>query len=142
MKARREEVFKVYQAKELSMPVKIKINDVEFFVGFILNRLNELKMSYIERVDNVEETPEIENTKGELIKSIKFDYRFEVSGRERKTRNDLVLIKSPNEDYYRVKLISEPAIPGMPEDAIDRTIDFTHNLVLDWNKNKERIIGI
>jgi len=140
--ARREEIFKVYQAKEISMPVKVKTNEIEFFVGFVLNHFNELKTGYIERVDNFEEMPETKNIKGELVRSIKFDYRFETSGRERKTRNTLILTKHPKEDYYRVRLVSEPAIPGMPEDAIDRTVDFIHDLMLNWAKNKERIIGI
>jgi len=142
MKVRREEVFKVYQAKELSMPVKVNLNEKEFFVGFVLDRLDELKTGYVERVDNVEEMPEIENVKGELVKSIKFDYRFEVSGRERRTRNNLILTKSHKEDYYRVRLVSEPAVPGMPEDAIDRTVDFVHDMILYWAKNRKRIMGI
>ena len=139
--ARREEVFKVYQAKELSMPVKVNLNEIEFFVGFLLGRLNELKTGYIERIENVEEMPEIENVKGELVKSIRFNYYFEVSGREKRTKNSLILTKSPQDDYYRVKLVSEPAVPGMPEDAIDRTVDFVLDIMMYWAKNKERIIG-
>ena len=141
-KARREEIFKVYQAKEVSMPVKVQLNEIEFFVGYLFNRLTELKTGYVESVENVEVTPEIENVKGELVRTIKFNYRFSVSGRERKTKNDLILIKDPKEDYYRAKLVSEPAVPGMPEDAIDRTIDFVHDIILEWVRNKERIIGL
>jgi len=142
MEARREKIFKVYQARELSMPVKVKLNEVEFFVGFLINRLDELRAGHVEKVDNVEEMPEIENVKGELVRSIRFDYRFEVSGREKRTKNNLILLKSPKEDYYRVRLVSEPATPGMPEDSIDVTVDFVHDIMLYWAKNKERIIGI
>jgi len=140
--ARRKEIFKVYQAKEVSMPVKVQLNEIEFFVGFLYNRLTELKTGYVESVENIEITPEIENVKGELIRSVKFNYRFSISGQTRKTKNSLILIKDPKEDYYRAKLVSEPAVPGMPEDAIDRTIDFVHSIVLEWAKNKERIIGM
>ena len=35
---------------------------------------------------------------------------------------------------------SDPSVPGMPESSIDRTIDFVHNMVLDWAKNKDRLI--
>jgi len=138
---RREKIFKVYQAKELSMPVKVNLNEIEFFVGFVLNRLDELKIGYLGRTENIEEIPEVENVKGELIRSIKFYYYFEVSGRERGTKNNLILTKSPQDDYYRVKLVSEPAVHGMPEDAIDRTIDFVFGMMMYWTKNKERIIG-
>jgi len=140
-KVRKEELFKVYEARELSMPVKVALNDKEFFIGVFLDRLDELKTGYIERVGNVQELKEIENVKGEIIKEVKFDYRFEASGKERKTRNSLILTKSPREDYYRVKLVSEPAFPGMPESAIDRTTDFVHDFALYWIKNRERIVG-
>jgi len=141
VKVRKEEMFKVYQARELSMPVKVAMNEKEFFIGAFLDRLDELRTGYIERVENVEQMPEIENVKGELVKAIRFNYRYEATGQERKTRNSLILAKSAQENYYRVKLVSEPAVPGIPESAIDRTIDFVHDTVLYWIRNKERIIG-
>jgi hypothetical protein len=140
-KTRREEIFKVYQAKELSMPVKILPSELPFFIGFLLNRLEEMRTGTFERVEEIKELPEIENVKGELVKTIRFDYYFTVSGRGRGTKNELICIKSPEEYYYRVKLVSNPASPGMPEDAIDRTIDFIHSLSMEWSKNKKRIIG-
>jgi len=140
-KVRKEEIFKVYQARELSMPVKVMSNEKEFFIGLFLDRLDDLRTGYIERVDNVEEMPEIENVKGELIRTIKFDYRFEASGRERKTRNNLILTKSAREDHYRVKLVSEPAVPGLSESAIDRTVDLVHEIILYWVRNKQRIMS-
>ena len=138
---RKEKIFKVYQAKEYSMPVKIKLNEIEFFVSYLLSRLDELKSGYTEKIENIEEMPEIENVKGELVRTIKFDYYFEISGRRRGTRNSLIITKAPKEEYYRVKLISEPAVPGMPEDAIDRTVDVIFDMMMYWAKNKERIIG-
>ena len=56
------------------------------------------------------------------------------------TKNRLILTKSPKEDYYRVSLASEPGVPGMPESAIERTIDFVHEAVLYWARNKDRFI--
>jgi len=140
-KERREKIFKVYQARELSMPVKVKTNEIEFFVGYVLNSLNELRTGYTERMENIEETPEIENVKGELVRSIKFDYYFQVAGGERGTKNTLIMTKHPQEDYYRVRLICEPASPGMPESVIERTVDLIFDMMIHWAKNKERIIG-
>jgi len=138
---RKEELFKAYQARQLSMPVKVPLNERIFFIGFFLDRLDDLKTGYIERVENIEDVPEIENVKGELMKEIKFEYRYETSGRERKTRNSLILTKSPQDSYYRVRLVTEPAIPGMPENTIDRTIDFVHDICIYWAKNKKRLMG-
>jgi ABC-type lipoprotein release transport system permease subunit len=138
---RKEEVFKVYQSREVSMPVKIKLNEKDFFLGFFLDRLNILKSGHKEKVENIEDIPEEESTKGELTKIIKFDYCFETIGQKRKTRNSLILTKSQKEDYYRVKLSSEPAIPGTPESAIERSVDIVNDIVLYWAKNKDRMIN-
>ncbi len=56
-------------------------------------------------------------------------------------KNRLTLVKSPYEDYYRVRLSSEPAVPGIPEKYIDRASRFVHDITIDWAKNKERIMG-
>ncbi len=140
-KVRKEEIFKVYQGRELSMPVKVGLGEKEFFIGFFLDRLDELKTGTLESVDDVENVPEIENVKGELVKEIRFRYRFGGTGEERKTRNSLSLTKSPREDYYRVRLATEPAVPGTPASTIERTIDFVHDAIMDWTRNKNRIIG-
>ena len=140
-KERREKIFKVYQARELSMPVKVKTNEIEFFVSYVLSSLNDLRIGYVERIENIEETPEIENIKKELVRSIKFDYYFQVAGGRRGTKNTLIMTKHPQEDYYRVKLICEPTSPGMPESVIERTVDLIFDMMMYWVKNKERIIG-
>ncbi len=141
VKAREEEIFKVYQARELSMPVKVSLNEILFFISFCLDRLSDLRSGLIERIEKIEEAPEIENVKSELIKRINFEYVISVSGQEQRTKNTLVLIKSPDEDYYRVRLISEPAVPGLPESVIERTVELVHKIVMDWTREKETIIS-
>jgi ABC-type lipoprotein release transport system permease subunit len=138
---RKEEIFKVYQERRLSIPVKVLLNEKEFFIGYFLDRLNDLKSGFLERVENIEEVPEKESARGELVKEIKFDYYFVASGQDRRTLNTLFLIKSPQEDYYRARLSSEPAVPGIPESTIDRTVDVIHEIALYWARNKERILG-
>jgi hypothetical protein len=140
-KEREEEIFKAYQSRQLGMPVKVPPNEIAFFIGFILNRLNELKSGFLERVENIEDVPEIENVKGELIKIIKFEYSFGTTDRSKKTINNLILSKSPYEDYYRAKLESKPSVPGLPDSVIERTINFVHDLCLNWAKNKNRFIS-
>jgi len=140
-RARKEEIFKAYQARELSMPIKVASNEILFFISFCLDHLRDLRTGLLEKVEKIEETPEIENVKGELVKTIKFEYVFTVSGQERRTKNTLILTKSPREDYYRVRLLSEPAIPGLPESTIERTVDLVHEIIMDWVREKERIIS-
>jgi len=139
--ARKEEIFKTYHARELSMPIKVPLNEILFFISFCLDRLGDLRSGIMEKVENIEETPEIENVKGELVKTIKFEYSFTVYGKEQRTKNTLILTKSPDENYYRVRLVSEPAVPGLPESIIERTVDFVHGIIIDWAKEKKRIIS-
>jgi ABC-type antimicrobial peptide transport system permease subunit len=140
-KERKEEIFKVYQERQLSMPVRVQSNEVEFFISFMLDRLNELKTGYLERVKNVEVVPETENVRGEFVRAINFDYAYGTLGRERGTENQLIMTKSPDEDYYRVRLVTEPSVPGLPESVIERTINFIHDAILFWAKEKDRIIS-
>jgi ABC-type lipoprotein release transport system permease subunit len=140
-KARREEIFKVYQGRQLSMPVKVLTSEKEFFISFFIDRLAELKTGFVERVENIVQVPETEDVRGELTLAINFNYSFGATGRERGTKNSLVMTKSPDEDYYRVRLTSEPAVQGLPESAIERTIDFVHETCLMWVKDKERYLG-
>jgi len=136
---RREEIFRAYQAREFSMPLKVALNEKDFFVDFFVDSLKELSAGYIERVENIEEMPEIENVKKEIVKVIKFDY-YAGTDLSRGTRNRLVMVKSPVENYYRVKLISEPLVAGAPETVVERTTDFIQGIILRWIKNKKRII--
>ncbi|MBS7607040.1 FtsX-like permease family protein [Candidatus Bathyarchaeota archaeon] len=137
---RKEEIFKVYQARDFSMPLKVSLSEKDFFINFFIDSLKEVSTGYMERVENIEEKPEIENLKKEIIKEIRFDY---YSGTElsRGTRNTLVMTKSPSEEYYRVKLISEPIVAGAPETVIERTVDFVQSIILTWVKNKKKIMG-
>jgi hypothetical protein len=123
------------------MPVKVLTAEKEFFISFFLDRLNELKDGFVERIENVVQVPETEDIKGELVLAINFDYAFGATGRERGTKNNLVMTKSPNEDYYRVRLVSEPAVLGLPETVIERTIDLIHETCLLWAKDKGKYLG-
>ncbi len=138
---RKEEIFKVYQERQLSMPVKVLTSEKEFFVSFFLDRIHELKTGFVERIENVVQVPETEDVRGGLTLMINFDYVFGPPGSERATKNSLIMAKNPDEDYYRVRLVSKPGVPGLPESAIERTVDFIHDTCLMWAKDKERYLG-
>jgi len=138
---RKEEIFKVYQERQLSMPVKVLTSEKEFFISFFLDRIHELKTGFVERIENVVQVPETEDVRGGLTLMINFSYVFGPSGSERATKNSLIMAKSPDEDHYRVRLVSKPGVPGLPESAIERTVDFVHETCLMWAKDKERYLG-
>jgi ABC-type antimicrobial peptide transport system permease subunit len=140
-KEREEKIFKVYRAREVSMPLKVSIGEKEFFIGFFLDYLKQLRTGYMERVENIEDIPEAENANGELEKIIKFNYYPRVKELGRGTRNSLVLTRKPDEEYYRVKLVTEPVSPGLPENIVDKTIDFVHWILMQWVKDKKGIMG-
>ena len=35
----------------------------------------------------------------------------------------------------------EPAVPGLPETMMDRTVDFVHGILVDWARVREMLIG-
>ncbi|MBO3840340.1 MAG: ABC transporter permease [Thermoproteota archaeon] len=141
-KERREKIFKVYRAREISMPVKIFLNEKEFFMGFLLDYLKQLRGGRMERIEDIEDLPETEDPVSGLTKIINFKYYFRARGQERGTKNSLVMTKAPGEEYYRIRLVSEPVSPGLPEMVIDRTVDFVHWILMQWVKDKKRIIGV
>jgi len=139
---RQEEIFKVYQARRLTMPVRVQENEAIFFFSYLLGRIKETETGTYERTEEIVEEPEMETPKGELIKRISFHYVFSVSGQKRGTKNQLICTKGPREDYYRVELESSPAEPGTPEEWVERTVKILRDIIMDWLRDKKRIMGI
>jgi hypothetical protein len=140
-KERKEKIFRVFQARSVSMPVKILVNEKEFFTGFLIDHLNQLRTGYKERIENVEDVPEEADSKGMLTKTVRFNYYVGPVGTKNGTKNSLVLTKTPAEEYYRVTLVTEPTSPGIPESTIDRTVEYVHWILMLWVKEKKRIMG-
>lgn len=139
-KKRKEEIFKVYQAREISMPVKLLPAEKTFFINYFLTSLKEISTSLIERTENIELLPEVEDVKGRIISTIRFDYYLGTPERRVRIRSKLLVTKSPSEEYYRVLLSLEPE-PGIPESMVDRVVDFVNDVIMYWVRNKKRIIG-
>ncbi len=141
-KEREKEVFRVYQARKLSMPVKVLENEAPFFFGYVISRLKELEAGTYERTDNVVEEPEMETPKGEIIKNIRFIHIFVEAGKRYSTRNRVICTKGPEDKAFRVELESEPTEPGIPEKLVERTVKMMRDISIDWLKNKKRIMGL
>jgi ABC-type antimicrobial peptide transport system permease subunit len=139
--ARKEEIFRAYQARELSMPVKLLPGEKDFFINYFLSSLKELSTSLIERVENIEILPEIEDSRGRLITAIKFNYCVGPPEKRVRIRNTVTVVKSPDEEYYRVRLSSEPEVPGIPESMMERVVDYVNDVIMYWVRNKDKIIG-
>lgn len=124
------------------MAAKVKMNEMPFFINFILNHLEDLMIGTFERTEDIEDLPEIKSVNGEITKSTRFRYLLTISGEKRGTKNELVDVKSRGEDYYRIKSICEPIRPGRPMVVINETINLVHDLAIEWVKNKKRIIAV
>ncbi|MGQ9515378.1 MAG: FtsX-like permease family protein [Thermoproteota archaeon] len=138
---RKKEVFKVFQAVDITMPAKLLEPEVAFFTSFVLDRLREFQTGIHEMTKNIEESPSVETPEGDRIHSIKFEFYQVVPGVMMGTRNEIICIKKKGEDLYRVILKSGPVTEGIPEEFADRTIMMVRDIIMDWVKNKEKLIG-
>jgi len=138
---RKKEVFKVYQAAELSMPVRLLEPEVPFFLSLVLDRLRDLQTGLHETVKNIEEVPPLETPEGDRVNKLKFEFYKVEPGAVRGTRNELTCIMKHGEDYYRVLLKVGPAGENVPEEWNDRTVMMVRDICLDWIRNKQKLIG-
>ena len=138
---RKREVFKVFQAAELSMPVRLLQPEVPFFLSLVLDRLRDLQTGLHETVRNIEELPPIETPDGDRLNRLKFEFYKVEPGAVRGTRNELTCIMKHGEDYYRVLLKVGPAGDNVPEEWNDRTVMMVRDICLDWIRNKQKMIG-
>ncbi|MBO3803429.1 MAG: hypothetical protein JTT11_06090, partial [Candidatus Brockarchaeota archaeon] len=138
---RKRELFRVFQAAEITMPVKLSEPEVAFFTSFVIDRLREFQTGLHEMTRNIEESPPVETPEGDVINRVRFELYQAVPGVVRGTRNEITCIKKRGEDLYRVVLKSGPVAEGVPEEFADRTVAMVRDIVIDWVRNKERLIG-
>jgi ABC-type lipoprotein release transport system permease subunit len=139
---RKKEVFKVYQAAELSMPVRLLEPELLFFLSFVLDRLRDLQTGIHETARNIEEIAPMETPEGDKVNGLRFEfYKVETGAAAMGTKNVLTCVKKHDEDFYRVLLKSGPATDSISEEWADRTVMMVRDVCLDWVKNKQRLIG-
>jgi len=133
------ELFKAYQARKISMPIKVHESEAPFFFGYIIGQIRDLKTHLFKKVEEVEErertTPE-----GEHVKEIHFNYVHMEAGKKMGTKNRLVCIKHSEGDSYRIELVCAPAEPGTPEKWIDETIKVVRGILMSWLREKETLM--
>ncbi|MFB0522373.1 MAG: FtsX-like permease family protein [Candidatus Bathyarchaeia archaeon] len=139
---RNKQILRVYQARSVMMPVKVDQKDALFFFSFLLGRLQELKTRLHEGILDLEELPDTETPRNELIKRFTFSYASFYMNQKIVTKNQIVCSKSPNDDYYRVQLVSNLDNIEVSEECIYRIAEVIRDITMYWAKNRERIIGI
>jgi len=137
---RERELFKAYYAKKVTMPLKVHESEAPFFFGYVVSQVRDLKTRVTEKAEEVQETEKITPSGGK-VKEIRFNYVYVEAGKRMETKNQLICIKSPEEDAYRIKLVCGPAEPGTPEEFIDKTIDVVRGILMNWLKERETIMA-
>jgi len=140
-KARKEEIFRIYQERRLSLPVKVHKDDTIFFINFLINRLEDWSTGIYERITDISEQPEMQTSKGRIIKRIEFNYINTSADRKVELKNEVICSKDSDEDYYRVHLALNLDNVEVSEDWIYRIAGIVRDITLDWTKNRDRIVG-
>jgi len=138
---RKDEILKFYQARGVTMPLKVNEKDAIFFFNFLYDRLQALQTGLYERIDNLQEMPEMQTSKGQITKCYTFTYAAASKGQKVEIKNEIRCSKDPNEDYYRVQLISNLENMEVREEQIQRIAEIIRDLCLDWAKSRSKIVG-
>ncbi len=140
-KTRREEdVWKVYQAQKVTMPIRIHEGEMLFFSSYFSSRLQGMKTGLFERVKDYSEAEE-ETPEGDQIRRFLFTYAFLEAATELVTVNELLARKRSKDDYYSLSLESKPKTPGLPMTFLDRTIRLVRSILGDWEEEKPKLMG-
>ncbi len=117
------------------MPTKIQIENLEFFINYIKNRLQEdyergidFSIEQIKRID--EETPE------EITTCVTFRYLYKAPPPRGTviTNNSLVIARKRNDATSTVKLVTRGALE---EKLFRRIANLVRGLILEWSTKKD-----
>ncbi len=137
---REEDIWKVYQAQKVTMPVRIHEGEILFFSSYFSSRLQGMKTGLFEMVKDYSEDEE-ETPEGDQIRHFLFTYAFLEAGGELVTVNELLARKRSKDDYYSLSLESKPKTPGLPMAFLDRTIRLVRDILGDWEEEKPKLMG-
>jgi len=136
---RRAEVFKTFVGREVGMPIRVLEPELELFTSYVIERLKDLSLGVIERVEDIELSP-LTESEGKRRISIKFKHMMVDVAEPYGTSNELLCTKGKEEEYYRVSLRYAPIKPGIPEAWADRTIDTIHDISISWVKYRIKTV--
>ncbi|MEM2111525.1 MAG: FtsX-like permease family protein, partial [Candidatus Bathyarchaeia archaeon] len=138
---RKDEILKFYQARSITMPLKVNERDAIFFFNFLYDHLQALQSGLYERIKDLQEMPEMQTSKGRITKSYTFTYAAVSKGQKVEIKNEIRCSRDPNEDYYRVQLLSNLENLEVREEQIQRIAEIIRDICLDWAKSRSKIVG-
>ncbi|MEM3027271.1 MAG: FtsX-like permease family protein, partial [Candidatus Bathyarchaeia archaeon] len=137
---RDKEIFKVYLGREFGLPIRVHEREEPFFSSYLTDRLRELMTGLYDRVEEFSLDEQV-LADGTRVKRFLFNYII-IEGRNQYTTvNEIIARKKPQTDFYTLSLLSKPKSPGLPEHITETTLTLVKDLVLDWDREKGRIIG-
>ncbi|MEM2941151.1 MAG: FtsX-like permease family protein [Thermoproteota archaeon] len=139
-KIREEEIFRIFQGREVSMPIRLHPVEVDFFTGYVITRLSEMKFGFADRVEDLEEMKPQQFKDGSVHKGVHFKYLNMIKGQLLGTKNRVLCIQDPGKDFFRVSLVYEPTVPGIPEAVVKRVVEIIKDICYSWVKEKDRIV--
>ena len=137
---REEEIWRIYQSQRITMPVKIKDQEMVFFSSFFSTRMREMARGIYEKVRDYSES-EVKTPEGDLVKRFNFKYVILGEPGEIVIVNELTATKKSGSEYYFLTLESKPEKPGIPGTYLDRTIRVLRDLLAEWEREREKILG-
>ncbi|MGQ9691365.1 MAG: FtsX-like permease family protein [Thermoproteota archaeon] len=137
---RKAEVYRIFQAREVSMPVRLQPVEVDFFTSYVHSYLSGFRSGIIEKVENVEEAPLLDLEDGSQKKEIKFTYFNLSRGKAIGTRNKILLIRDAGRERFRVSFSYEPIEPGIHEEITDRAVEMMKDICYSWVKEKDKYV--
>jgi len=135
---REREIFKVYARREYSMPIKVHEKEIPYFTSYMLDRFRGISGVY-QRFEGIS-TEDVIMSDGTRVFRIKFTYTFVEAENEYSTKNELVVKKKPNEEYYIITLSSEPSVPGLPERIIETTVSIVKDMLMEWTRRRDEVM--
>lgn len=137
---REKEIFKVYLGREFGLPVRIHEREEPFFSSYLTDRLRELMTGLYDRVEEFSLDEQV-LADGTRVKRFLFNYIIIEGRNQYSTVNEIIARKKPQTDYYSLSLLSKPKTPGLPEHITETTLTLVKDMVLDWDREKGRIMG-
>ncbi|MEM1557685.1 MAG: hypothetical protein QXG12_03740, partial [Thermoproteota archaeon] len=139
-KRREEEIFRIFQGKEVSMPIRLLPVEVDFFTSYAIAYLSRIGLGLADRVEDVSEMKPKRLDDGSLHKGVCFKYLNMIKGQWIGTENKILCIQDPGKDFFRVSLTYEPTVPGIPESVVRRVVEIVKDICYSWIKEKDNIV--
>jgi len=135
-------IFKAFEEREYVLPVRVLKSEIDFFMGYLIDKLKERETRILEEgTQDIFEEPEKITPSGQVVRSLSFKYVCVEGGLRFTTENTVECSMFLDRDYYIVKVICKPLEPGMPEEILNRGVNLVHNILINWAKDRKRIVG-